>query len=113
MLKFAFLVLLVLLLVYCARRHRNCGTAFPTDGTNSTISGRTERACGACSERFDAKLVRGFGRGYAAGAEHMVPTQNVTFRDSLQDRSVDYFYDTRGLTMADYALERKLLAANS
>ncbi len=44
--------------------------------------------------------------------EHIVPTYNVTFEQSLQDRSTDYLYDLgiqKGLTAADYALEQNIL----
>jgi hypothetical protein len=42
-------------------------------------------------------------------SERLVPTWNVTFQDSLEDRATDYLYDKKGRTAADYALEQKIL----
>lgn len=98
-------ILVLLVLIYFAGRHRKCAVP-PAEQP------KTERACGACTERMSNSLARGFGAAYDEGAEHMVPTFNLTFRDSMRDAATDYYYDSRGMTMADYALERRMLAAN-
>lgn len=36
-------------------------------------------------------------------------TINSTFYDSLKDRAADYYYDPKGMTLADYGLESKAL----
>ena len=36
-------------------------------------------------------------------------TSNNTFYDSMRDRTADYFYDNKGMTLIDYSLEQKAL----
>lgn len=40
-------------------------------------------------------------------------TINATFYDSLKDRAADYYYDGRGMTLADYGLESKALGLSA
>lgn len=39
-------------------------------------------------------------------------TVNATFYDSLKDRAADYYYDDKGMTLADYGLEQKMLGGH-